>query len=324
MYSKSNLAKDLAALKILVIGDVMLDTYWMGTISRISPEAPVPILEWKSEEKRLGGAANVALNLASLGVQTHLCAVIGNDEAGENLAELLKQNKINFYPLIDTERPTTEKTRVISRSQHVLRIDKETTYDLDANNEEKFIQLIKHTVTSQKPDVIIFEDYNKGALTEMVILETLALANSLNIITTVDPKRKNFFAYKNATIFKPNLKEITEALGILDQKTTEEGLHNLNKVLFNKINHEILCLTLSEKGMYYNTKTESKLLPTFAKKIADVSGAGDTVIATLSALYAITKNINLSCQWANIAAGLVCEEVGTVPINKEKFIAALP
>ena len=323
MYNIANLTTDLANLKVLVVGDVMLDTYWHGAVNRISPEAPVPILEWQHEEKRLGGAANVALNLKALGVQTHLCAVVGKDNAANQLNSLLQKEAINFYPLVDNQRPTTEKTRIISRNQHVIRIDKETTYDLDANNEEKFIQLLKHLTTTIKPNIIIFEDYNKGALTEMVIVETLALANHYNIITTVDPKRKNFFAFKNATIFKPNLKEITEAFGILDFKTNIDALQNVHLALLEKIQHKILCLTLSEKGMYYNNGTTSKIMPTFAKKIADVSGAGDTVIAVLSAMYAITNNIDLSCKWANIAAGLVCEEVGTVPINKYNLLKAL-
>lgn len=320
---KDKIDKALTTIKALVIGDVMLDTYWWGSISRISPEAPVPIVEWHHEEKRLGGASNVALNLKALGVQTHLCAVIGNDDAGVLLKKMTTEKDIRFYPLIDKERPTTEKTRVISKNQQVLRIDKEKSFDLNANNEEDFIQLIKHTVLTVMPDVIIFEDYNKGALTEMVIKETIALANNINIITTVDPKRKNFFAYKNATIFKPNMKEIMDGLQIMDINIDKESLHEINRQLHDKLAHKILCLTLSEKGIYYNNGTEDNILPTYAKQVADVSGAGDTVIAALSALYCITKDIHLSCEWANIAAGLVCEEVGTVPINKEKWLAAI-
>jgi D-glycero-beta-D-manno-heptose-7-phosphate kinase len=320
---QQNISSALNNLKALVIGDVMLDTYWWGNINRISPEAPVPIIEWHHEEKRLGGASNVALNLKSLGVKTYLCSVIGNDVAGEELKTLIAKQQITLYPLIDNERPTTEKTRVISRNQQVLRIDKEKSFDLNANQEEKFIQLIGQTIQMVKPDVIIFEDYNKGALTEMVISETLKLANQLNIITTVDPKRKNFFAYKNVTIFKPNLKEIMEALQIIDLNVDKNSLHNINNLLHEHIQHSILCLTLSEKGIYYNNGSEEEILPTYAKQIADVSGAGDTVIAALSALYTITKDINISCKWANIAAGLVCEEVGTVPINKDKWLAAI-
>ncbi len=320
---QQNISGALNNVKALVIGDVMLDTYWWGNINRISPEAPVPIIEWHHEEKRLGGASNVALNLRSLGVQTHLCSVIGNDAAGEQLSTLIAEQHITLYPLIDSERPTTEKTRVISRNQQVLRIDKEKSFDLNANQEEKFIQLITQTIRTVKPDVIIFEDYNKGALTEMVITETLHLANQLQIITTVDPKRKNFFAYKNATIFKPNLKEIMDALQIIDLQIDKHSLHNINTALYERIQHGILCLTLSEKGIYYNNGTQEAILPTYAKQIADVSGAGDTVIAALSVLYTITKDINISCKWANIAAGLVCEEVGTVPINKDKWLAAI-
>jgi D-glycero-beta-D-manno-heptose-7-phosphate kinase len=320
---QQNIGNALNNLKALVIGDVMLDTYWWGNINRISPEAPVPIIEWHHEEKRLGGASNVALNLKALGVQTHLCSVIGNDAAGEQLKQLIEEQQIHVYPLVDSERPTTEKTRVISRKQQVLRIDKEKTFDLNANQEEKFIQLIRHTIHTIKPEVIIFEDYNKGALTEMVIAETLALANQLNIITTVDPKRKNFFAYKKATIFKPNLKEVMDALHIMDINIDMQSLQNIHTALHEHIQHNILCLTLSEKGIYYNNGSNEAILPTYAKQVADVSGAGDTVIATLSALYAITKDINISCKWANIAAGIVCEEVGTVPVNKEKWLAAV-
>jgi D-glycero-beta-D-manno-heptose-7-phosphate kinase len=319
-FNATNISTALAQLKVLVVGDIMLDTYWWGNVSRISPEAPVPVLEWKHQEKRLGGAANVALNLNALGVQTHVCSVIGNDEAGVELSELLKQQKINFYSLKDDTRVTTEKTRVIARNQQILRIDKEVVYDLDANKEEQFIQLIKHAINTVQPDVIIFEDYNKGALTEMVIKETLSLANQKNIITTVDPKRKNFFAFKGCTIFKPNYKEITEALNLMEVAISEVSLKNMRKELVQHIPHEILCLTLSEKGIYYFANNEGKIIPTFAKQVADVSGAGDTVIATLSAIYAITKDVDLSCRWANIAAALVCEEVGTVAVNKEKWL----
>ncbi len=308
-------------IKVAVLGDVMLDTYMWGSVERISPEAPVPIVALQKKEYRIGGAGNVALNTVSLGAATTVIAVIGNDDDGKQLTQLLQQNNIDTtYLLTADERITTNKTRVISRNQQMMRLDAEHTHDISKQMEDDLLTKVKACFANNKPDVLIFEDYNKGVLTKRIITEVITLCKQHGVITTVDPKRKNFFSYKGVTIFKPNLKEVKEGLNLLVDDVNDTSLQAIHAALKQQLGHEISFITLSEKGVFYQTETAHQIIPTHVRSIADVSGAGDTVIGTASLVYAATKNMHLAAEMANIAGGLVCEEVGTVAIDKEKLL----
>lgn len=308
-------------IKVAVVGDVMLDTYMWGNVDRISPEAPVPIVALKEKEYRIGGAGNVALNTVSLGADTTMLSVIGNDEDGKQLRNLFEQSNINCHYLIASgERITTNKIRVISRNQQMMRLDAEHTNDLSTALEDELLAQARKLFSDNKPDVLILEDYNKGVLTERVISELVALCKQHGTITTVDPKRKNFFSYKGVDIFKPNLKEVKEGLNLLLDEVNEKTLNSIHAQLHDLLHHEISLITLSEKGVFYHSSTEQKIIPTHVRSIADVSGAGDTVIAVASLVYAATKNMDLAAEMANIAGGIVCEEVGTIAIDRQKLL----
>ena len=300
----------------------MLDTYWWGKVDRISPEAPVPIVSIDHNEYRLGGAGNVALNLCSLGAQVYIMSVTGSDEDGVLLEIMMKEKGINTDGVYKTaDRITTNKIRIISRNQQMMRLDKEIANDLNTENEQKFITKVLENLEAVRPQLVIFEDYNKGVLTEAVITAVMAHCKQHAIVTTVDPKRKNFFAYKGVDVFKPNLKEAWEALNILDTKVSEANMVAIHKQLHEKLQHHISYITLSEKGVFYQENNEAKIVPAHIRNVADVSGAGDTVIAVASLVYAATKDKNLMAEISNLAGGLVCEEVGTVAIDKEKLLA---
>jgi rfaE bifunctional protein kinase chain/domain len=316
------LFQNFVNIKIAVIGDVMLDTYWWGNVHRISPEAPVPIVALQKNELRLGGAANVALNLVALGANTTIISVIGKDVEGEKLQTLLEQQNINTtYIYQASDRITTNKTRVISRNQQMMRLDAEITTDVCGEAETILLNNIEKYIATEKPQIIIFEDYNKGVLTQHIITKTIALCKQNNILTAVDPKRKNFFSYVGVDIFKPNISEVKEGLNVLLDDINEIILEDIHQQLKQKLHHHISFITLSEKGVFYNDENNCNIIPTHIRSIADVSGAGDTVIAVASLVYATTKDIHLAAEMANIAGGLVCEEVGTAAINKDKLLS---
>ena len=316
------LFSSFASIKVAVIGDVMLDTYMWGKVDRISPEAPVPVVSLKKKDYRIGGAGNVALNLRSLDTHVAMLSVIGNDEDGIALKKLLEENKINTeFLLTSSNRITTNKTRIISRNQQMMRLDSEVTHDLGYEDENRLILAIQQYIAQEKPQVVIFEDYNKGVLTELVIQKTIALCKHHGIITTVDPKRKNFFTYTGVDIFKPNLKEAKEGLNVIEDGVALELLGQIHHQLKEKLQHYISFITLSEHGVFFANDQQQRLVPSHLRNIADVSGAGDTVIAVASLIYAATKDVNLMAEVANIAGGLVCEEVGTVAINKQKLLS---
>ena len=313
---------DFEKIKIVIIGDIMLDTYWWGHVDRISPEAPVPIVALSKKELRVGGAANVALNTASLGASTAIISVIGNDADGDQLKLMLSKKNIDVTAVISSsKRITTNKMRVMSRNQQMMRLDNEITTDIDADLEDQFIESIDKYIKEEHPQILIFEDYNKGVLTKKVIEEVTAICIANKVITAVDPKRKNFLAYKNVTLFKPNIKEVKEGLNLTIDQIDVEALNKIHQSLVTELNHSISFITLSEKGVFYQHKNESLIIPTHIRNIADVSGAGDTVIAVASLVYASTKNMHLAAEMANIAGGLVCEEVGTAAIDKGKLLA---
>jgi len=313
----SQLFDRIDTLHVVVVGDVMLDNYWWGEVERISPEAPVPIVALKRRESRLGGAANVALNCRSLGAQVTLASVIGDDKEGEMLVQLAKDAGINTHVLMTSkQRATTTKTRIISRNQQMMRLDDEVSEDLFLEEEHPFIDLLLRFLQREKPDVLIFEDYNKGVLKENVIQRVTAHCREIGIITAVDPKKKNFLAYKDVSIFKPNLKEVREGLHLGLDSVNKKELDEVHEKLKAALHHTVTFITLSEKGVFYNNGETSSVISSHIRNISDVSGAGDTVIATAAVIYALTKDAVLMAEISNIAGGLVCEEVGVVPINK--------
>ena len=312
---------DFSKLKVVIIGDVMLDTYWWGQVDRISPEAPVPVVALQRKEHRVGGAANVALNTVALGAETTIVSVIGSDADGVLLQTLFEAEQIDTrYLLTDASRMTTNKTRVMSRNQQMMRLDAEITTPIHSDIEAALLQKFTACLDAKNPDVVIFEDYDKGVLTPTFIKAAIAICTERNIVMSVDPKKNNFLAYKGVTLFKPNLKEVKEGLQVPIAAVTLDNLRAVHAALQTHLAHQISLITLSEKGMFYDTGDTAKIIPTHVRSIADVSGAGDTVIAVASLVYAATKNIELATEMANIAGGLVCEEVGTAAINKTRLL----
>ncbi len=308
--------------KIGVIGDIMLDTYWWGNVDRISPEAPVPIVNLKRKELRVGGAANVALNLRALGAPTTVFAVIGNDLEGKDLKGLLEAEGIQTkYIHTSTDRVTTNKVRVMGRNQQMMRLDHEQTNDVNAAEEAQLFKNFCAYVENEQPALIILEDYNKGVLTASLIKSVIDFCNQKGIPTAVDPKQKNFLAFKGCTLFKPNLKEVKEGLKIEIPQINPAELLKVHHALHEQMAHSISFITLSEHGVFIAGDSSHSLIPTHIRNIADVSGAGDTVIAVASLVYAASKDMVLAAEMANIAGGLVCELVGTAPIDKAVLAA---
>jgi len=311
------LKKSFDRKRIAVVGDMMLDGYYWGDVKRISPEAPVPVLEVEDEFFRFGGAANVAYNILSLGGIPIPVGVIGNDTFGNIFSSLLKEKNIEDRGIvIDTERPTTTKTRIIADNQHIVRIDKESKAYINSKIEDMISIFLANTIDSL--DGIILQDYNKGILTPSLISKIITLANKKNILITVDPKFDNFFEYKNVTVFKPNRKETETVLGT--RIKSDNDISSAGKKLLEELNCTYVLLTLGEGGIaVFEKNDKEKRMPTKARKVADVSGAGDTVISTLTMALATGANIYEACYLANYAAGVVCGEVGIVPIEKEKL-----
>jgi rfaE bifunctional protein kinase chain/domain len=321
MEDFDGLFETVTKLKLAVIGDVMLDTYWWGHVDRISPEAPVPVVSIDKKEHRLGGAGNVALNAVSLQAQTTVFSVIGDDDNAKLLNGLLEEKNINTQYLIkSSNRITTNKTRVISRNQQMMRLDTEITNDILPTDEAQLLQNLGAYIANEQPAVAIFEDYNKGVLTESLVQKAMQLCKENGVVTAVDPKRKNFFAYKNADIFKPNLKEVKDGLNVLVEQVNQATLGGIHEKLQQQLAHVYSLITLSEKGLFVQGADLATIIPAHIRNIADVSGAGDTVITVASLVYAASKNMLLAAEMANLAGGLVCEEVGTAAINKHKLL----
>jgi rfaE bifunctional protein kinase chain/domain len=307
-------------LHVVVVGDVMLDNYWWGEVERMSPEAPVPIVNIKQKESRLGGAANVALNCKSLGATVSLASVLGADIDGQLLIQLCADAGLDTQLLMQSkERPTTTKTRVLSRKQQMMRVDDEATKELSTAEEHPFLDMVLRMLQREKPQVLIFEDYNKGVLKENVIQRITAHCKELGILTMVDPKKHNFLAYKKVDIFKPNLKEVREGLELNLSNVDLAELNEAHEILYKNLQHQITFITLSEKGVYATDGQSSFIQSSHMRNIADVSGAGDTVIATAALVYALSKDMKLMAAIANIAGGLVCEKVGVLPIDKAEL-----
>jgi len=310
---------DFSNLNVLIVGDVMLDSYIWGAVERISPEAPVPIVTVKKKDFRLGGAANVALNVSSLGANPILCALIGDDDDGKKLIQRLDDGKISKEGIVVSHhRPTTVKTRIIASGQHVVRVDEESDRVVNAQEESELMQRIEKLLPSCH--VVIFEDYDKGVLNASIIERTVALARKKNIPTVVDPKKRNFLFYKGVTLFKPNMKELREGLKIDVEAGNTTSVGNAVDQLKEKLNAEGVMLTLSEHGVYIDFQNEKIKLPAHAREIADVSGAGDTVVSIAALAVALQMSPRQIASLSNLGGGLVCQHVGVVPINKEELL----
>lgn len=303
-------------LRILVLGDVMLDEYYIGDVTRISPEAPVPVVSVTKRERRLGGAANVAFNLKNLGAEPILCAVRGNDVEGEWLCSHLEEIGLdNSGIFLDHNRPTTIKTRIIGNKHQVLRVDQEDCSEVDIQIQKQLIDFVKSNIT--QVDVLIFQDYNKGLLTKKVISQVISICNKYDVPTLVDPKKDHFLDFKGVTLFKPNRKEIIEGLKLSHTLSTKAEIESAINLLAGKLDTQHILLTLSEDGVVEYNNGVFNYIDAHKRKIADVSGAGDSVIS----VAALAVGLGLDWKWvaeiSNLAGGLVCEKVGVVPIDLE-------
>ena len=311
--------------KVLVIGDVMVDSYLIGKVDRISPEAPVPVVALKERINLLGGAANVALNIKSLGAEAILCSVIGNDKQADILLDLMKKEGLKPDGIIrSSDRITTTKFRIIGNRMQMLRVDEEVDTDLNVADSSELLASISNLITNHKPDVIILQDYNKGVLSPYVIEKVAEMASEAGIPVAVDPKKKNFTAYKGITLFKPNLKEISEGLKTDVDPLSIESLRKAAEILHNKQNVQLVMITLSEYGVFVSSKNAdgdiSVIIPAVLRSIADVSGAGDTVISVAALCLATQTDPVFMATLSNLAGGLVCEESGVVPVNKIRLM----
>ena len=313
--------KSFNNLNVLIIGDVMIDSYLWGKVNRISPEAPVPIVTVKNKERRLGGAANVALNIQALGANPILCSVIGVDIEGQAFMELLKTQKLSQKGILKSrDRITTVKTRIIGNNSQLLRVDEEEETDIIYTETQQLLTLISYIINHDKIDVIIFEDYNKGLINTKLISKVVELSKSKNIPTCVDPKKKNFNSYKGVSLFKPNIKELREGIK-LDNYV--ENINEIQRAVSSyrvKQKIETVLVTLAEKGVITNSRKVKEHLPAHIRSIADVSGAGDTVISVASLFRALECSDILTAAIANLSGGLVCEQIGVVPVNKEQLL----
>jgi rfaE bifunctional protein kinase chain/domain len=319
------LFEDFSKLKVLINGDVMIDSYIWGKAERLSPEAPVPVVTVKSRAGRLGGAANVALNVKALGAEPFICSVVGDDDKAVEFGKLLRTEGINCEGILrSTERITTTKFRVFGNNVQMLRVDEEITTPLSTADYERTLQIFNYLLRNYKIDVIIFQDYDKGMISPDLIREVTRRAQAEGIPVTVDPKKRNFMAYENVTMFKPNLKELKEGLGLAATPETPEELEDALGKLQDRLKADMALVTLSEHGMAVRHKhkdgvTRIDRIPALIRNISDVSGAGDTVISVASLCLALGIDPLTMARIANLAGGLVCEEVGVVPVDPQKL-----
>jgi rfaE bifunctional protein kinase chain/domain len=319
------LFNDFSKLNVLIIGDVMVDSYLWGKVERISPEAPIPIVALRKRENRMGGAANVAMNIRSLGANPILCSVIGTDEKGDQFLELLRKEKITGDGIVrSNKRITTTKFRIFGNSFQMLRVDEEIENDLVQGDFLTLIRVIDQILAQVKVDCIVFQDYDKGVITQKLISEVVKRALAAKIPVAVDPKKKNFMAYRQVTLFKPNLKEMREGLNLDYDLYDEQSVISAAQQVREKLDCTYVLTTMSDKGVLMSlagdTKQENIFIPAHMRMISDVSGAGDTVISVASLCLALKCSPKEIAGISNLAGGLVCEEVGVVPINKEKLL----
>jgi len=317
------LLKQLENKQVLIVGDVMLDRYLTGIVSRISPEAPVPIVLHRDTEDRLGGAANVALNIRALGSQPILCSVVGNDQEGTLFNNLLPAQGISGAGIVRSEeRQTTVKTRVLGNNQQMLRIDREDIHELSQNEADALLKKIINLLDQRPVDALILQDYNKGVLSQYVIENILEAAYKRGILTAVDPKKNHFLSYVGVDLFKPNLKEIRDSAPFYVTPDLE-SLNRAASFLAEKLRNQFTMITLSEKGLYLNDGQRGNLYPTIPRNVADVSGAGDTVISIATLAMCAKLPMNIMAALSNLAGGQVCEFSGVVSVNRDILQAEL-
>ena len=317
-----SIAEGFARTTALVVGDVMVDAYLWGRVDRISPEAPVPVVQVTDRSARLGGAANVARNIHELGAKPIVVSVTGDDDQARALEGLLLMEGLSAEGIVRSgHRRTTVKTRIISGHQHVVRVDEEMESDITPAEEELLLGRVRDLLETTRPGVVILEDYNKGVLTERVITGVIAAAHGRGVPVAVDPKRKNFFAYRGVDLFKPNVKELREGLKIDLRGGDITGVRNAVAQLEERMMNKASLITLSEHGLYVHAGSEEHMLPAHERKIVDVSGAGDSVIAVAALCLAQGLPWRTLAGWANLAGGLVCEHVGVVPVDRAQLLA---
>ncbi len=308
----------LSKLRALVIGDLMIDAYYWGAVKRISPEAPVPVVEVSRKESRLGGAANVALNIQALGAKASLIGVLGNDVYGNSFRDLLKEKNLDQEGLvIDDSRPTTVKTRVLGGNQQIIRVDEESTKEVSRSVEDELRAKLKQLLPDS--DVVILEDYNKGLLCESFIQFIIDECAKQNIPVCVDPKKENFFSFKGVDLFKPNLKEVKEGLNWESFTVSKSNLDELDKQLRLSLKQKYSLITLSEKGVYISDGINSEIIPAHLRSISDVSGAGDTVISMAALCLSLGIDMKDIARLSNLAGGQVCEKVGVVSVDRDQL-----
>ena len=324
--------ESLEGQNILIVGDVMVDAYMWGNVNRISPEAPVPIVEIQRRERRLGGAANVAVNIQSMGGNPVMCSVLGNDDESKEFLQIMYDHNMDKRGITTSDnRITTVKTRIIGNGTHMLRIDEEMTAPLAATDEQMMTDRLDKIFKTMNISAVILQDYDKGNLTPAVIDHVVELARRKKIITTVDPKHRNFANFHDVTLFKPNLKELKEGLNIeIDESSAETMKRDLDEaaLLLHQRQHiDVVLITLSAKGVYVcdfrQEEPYSLIIPAHLRSICDVSGAGDTVISVITMALAAGLDVGTAVRYANMAGGIVCEEVGVVPINRERLLSEL-
>ncbi len=307
--------------RVMIIGDVMVDAYLWGRVDRISPEAPVPIVAVHQRESRLGGAANVAINIRALGASPLLCSVIGKDRSGDELLALMRELGMDTAGMISSDtRVTTVKTRVIGNNHQLLRVDDEVLSPLGSKDQENLFDRTLNLLETQRPDVVVFEDYDKGVLCEDLIRRIVDACRERSIPTAVDPKKNNFTHYRGVTLFKPNLSELKAGLKVDIGRTDAQAIARLTEPFRQEHQIEKLLVTLSEAGVYFADGVTAEIIPAHVRNISDVSGAGDTVISVAALCLSLGISTRTLAALSNLAGGLVCEKVGVVPVDKQQLL----
>jgi rfaE bifunctional protein kinase chain/domain len=322
----SELFESFTTKSIMIIGDVMIDSYIFGSVDRISPEAPVPVVAVNKRTSHLGGAANVALNIKAMGARPILCSVIGQEEKSKEFMQLMKGNDLFSGGILHSKnRITTTKFRIIGNNVQMLRVDEECTSSLSEDERQSFLNMVALAIEVQHVDAIIFQDYDKGVIDSALIIKVAELAARLKIPVSADPKHRNFEAYKNITLFKPNLKELKEGLGMEIMPKGIDEFRQAAQQVHRGQQVDLVMITLSEDGIFISrqnndgTFTEN-LLPAHRRSITDVSGAGDTVISVATLGLAAGMSDYDVAALSNLAGGQVCEHVGVVPVGREKLL----
>jgi D-glycero-beta-D-manno-heptose-7-phosphate kinase len=320
----NHIFEQFSQMRAIIIGDAMVDAYLWGKVERVSPEAPIPIVSITDRESRLGGAANVSLNLQSLGATPVLFSVVGDDDKGRKFRKMIGKNNLSDHGIfVDSNRITTVKSRIIGKGQHIARVDEESTDFIDAELGQRLVNGIRQELENQNVDVIIFVDYDKGVITPALFEAVNKMAKERSIPIAVDPKKRNFNYYNNVDLFKPNFKEFIEGTGLPLKKGDLESLREAAHALKEKQNFKLIFITLSEMGVFISNGVKEQYYPAVIRHIADVSGAGDSVISVASLAMAAHLSPKIMALMSNIAGGLVCENLGVVPVNKNQLMQVM-